>query len=222
MEVEEAGRFWLSAVEKVFGVFPPMTATWRSPQGIVNILSAFTHAAHTYTLFPEGGGIHLNGAVISKEQGCIELYPSVPIASETAPRPFIINVKTLRYFKPGKDLTWSYFILEADALTSRLHYKDYRTKPNFSEEVCMDDTGHYRKAQDSHFPSREKIGNRRLVSGLYMIINNGSVYKRIASTIRPEHQVLGIDGMFQTMQALYASYEHQHGSSDFSAEYKDT
>lgn len=97
---------WATAVSGLNVQPAPARMTWADPGNIAAVLELVKDTSN-YLFLPEGGGVHFAGASLSKEPGCINLYPF-----DDGTHPYVTKVTKLHFMRPGEDLAWSYFVLE--------------------------------------------------------------------------------------------------------------
>lgn len=103
---------WNKVESALFPNGVPETASWTNPTKIIEILNLVAEGDNAnHTFHPDRGGLDLEGAGVSTEPDCIELY----LISRN--RPTIVKPKRLIFNSFPGFPEWSYFLLETGVLS---------------------------------------------------------------------------------------------------------
>lgn len=182
---------WEKFIKWLFNEKIPDYIEWDAEEQIIEILNKF-EKGQNHTFLPGGGGLDLDGAVRSKEKGCIEL-----ILDGTNS---IVKPKVLSFHSFGKYLEWAYFRLDCEALEPSGIYDDtYYKNDEFYlpyEELTEVGSGEYKDRYYieelielngyDNIPKNIKLVTRYM-DGAFVIFAKGSTYNRISSTYDARH-----------------------------------
>lgn len=182
---------WEQFIKRLFNDKIPKCFEWSSEERIIEILNKF-ESGQNHTFLPGGGGLDLDGAVRSREKGCIEL-----ILDGTRS---IIKPKVLSFHSFGEYFEWAYFRLDCEDLDPSGVYDDtYYINDEFYlpyEELTEVGDGVYKdryyieeliesKGYES-IPKDIKLVTRYM-NGAFVIFAKGSTYNGISSTYDGRH-----------------------------------
>ncbi len=181
---------WLEVQQKLFPVVQPSRIVWQQQDAILTILNILGGIESlNHMMFPGGGGMDLDSAIIATEQKCIEL-----ICHQI---PYIIKPKRLIFEGFNGLPEWNYFRLETDDLEPIDAYSDsqedeeevYETRPgNYISRVGYENYYH----ANGIYPE----GSRRVVrilKGSFVIFQKTSSYNMTPSTYDGRHNTVDAD-----------------------------
>ncbi len=180
---------WQSAQFKLFPTAVPTSCQWRSLDEIVAVLGAVSTPNLNHTFLPTGGGQDIEGAVLSHEDGCIELKVS-SIA-------YIVRPKSLWFESFPQHPSMSYFRLETDSLEPwggdeeviRGQQQLVEIEPLNYHPISIWDEGGWTDSETGtfiDFPDTARVITR-FTEGSFVIFAKGSLYNSISSTYDARH-----------------------------------
>ena len=185
---------WLEIQQKLFPTAFPKRVIWEDINDIINVLKVLcTYDNLNHMFFPNGGGLDLEDARLSVEEGCIELdFQLIDI----------VKPKRLIFESFGYDPEWNYFRLELDELEPSGVYETeegeepYNKKYDY-EAVSELYPGHYDKYdlvehrydyQDMGYEIPENARQvTRWFRGSFVIFNKRSTYNLTPATYDGRH-----------------------------------
>lgn len=181
---------WRAALNLLFNGAAPSSATWTERNAIVKALSTIGQHDLNHAFLPDGGGLDLDGAKLSVEEGCIEL----DISSFTC----IVSPVELSFESFGADhLEWAYFRLETGPLLAFDSGKPLTAKGERATELrpgVYVDYSAWEQGYHGHDDNDNEIplpkGARpieRLANGVFAIFAKSSFYNKITSTYDGRH-----------------------------------
>jgi serine/threonine-protein kinase len=195
---------WQNIHKTIFADNIPNNIQWTNIDDIIRVLNAIGSVNDSnHTFFPSGGGLDLDGAAKSQEQGCIELNFGGLI--------HIIKPKSLTFESIDKDFEWNYFRLEADTLKASGVYENLPVE-SFDEEVLEISPLQY--LDRSHWDEGEYDGKQlpasarpviRILKGSLVIFKKTSIYNANSSTYDARHEKLGA---VKFKEHVMAAYKH--------------
>lgn len=126
---------WAEIHRQIFGDIIPRHAEWRNLEDIVkilNIIGSFDSSNHTF--FASGGGLDLEGASPSQEDGCIELDFGIMNVC----KPLKLTFESI---DPNQE--WNYFRLELQDLPLTGTYEESEHDDGFDEQLTEISPGNY-------------------------------------------------------------------------------
>lgn len=168
------------------GLFPhgiPESAVWTDLEQINKVLNCLgTWDSLNHTFMPNGGGLDLEKATESMEEGCIEM--------RLDGFHHVVKPISLTFVNIQNDLPWGYFMLDTGGLPATGIAEVYKGM----EYLCELASGEY--VPSSEYERSGQGGKRyhqdcRIVSrythGKFLIVAKSSVYNRISSTYDARH-----------------------------------
>lgn len=219
---------WAEAVQPIIPQPAPDGMTWTKREDIAAVLDK-VRATTNYLFLPNGGGVHIYGAAVSNEPDCITVFPD-----KDREVGYIIKARKLHLNRPGEDLAWSYFVIEADALppvfkhgniadseTHSSKWADFGVHAGLDqEEVHLYENGTYgnpNAEQDEDDEVLKYTRNwRRLTPGLYLLVNNIGAYNEL-NDHDGRHNARGMERLVDYMERLYKAFAEKFGTTNFLA-----
>ncbi|NVJ25847.1 hypothetical protein HUW62_31955 [Myxococcus sp. AM011] len=174
---------WKALTESLSGGHDVMS--WQTIPEMVSVLTRIGREAPlNHVLHPDGGGLDLSGAVLSHEDGCIEL--------DFEGTAYVVRPKSLRLVMPNQDprREWAYFVLETGGLAPSGTYPQPPTIP--LESVVELSAGRYVRSEawDEGVYGEDADGNplrlpsnaRQLLrhfGGPFLIVAKASTYNAL-------------------------------------------
>lgn len=191
---------WFEIQSKLFPTAFPSRVIWENIDDIVKVLkivSSYNNLNHMF--FPDGGGLDLENARLSNEDGCIELdFQLIDI----------VKPKRLLFESFGFDPEWNYFRLELDELKPSGVYEieddeEPYEKTHNEEFVAELYPGQYNKPDIVEYRSEyQDMGYdipktartiSRIFRGTFVIFNKRSTYNLTSSTYDGRHNKMNTD-----------------------------
>jgi hypothetical protein len=180
---EENLKNWLDIQSAIFPMGLPAHCEWTDVTEIVQILNkigSYDNSNHMF--YPTGGGLDVEGAKLSSEPGCIEIFTGLTD---------ILKPKLL-LFESFKNPLWNYFRIDADELKPSGVYKSLEDYPN--EELTELESGRYvdrghwdnSEYEGKPLPKSARVVTRHL-RGSFVIFSKSSFYNRKSSTYDGRH-----------------------------------
>lgn len=179
------GKDWKSIHEKIFGSVIPKHYEWTGINDIVSVLNMIGGIANSnHMFFPDSGGLDLEGAKESYEDGCMELLVGIS---------HVIRPKLLIFESIDEEYEWNYFRIETDYLKPSGVYEDVDAE-DYSEEVCELSPLNY--VDSYHWEQNEYDGEKlpptarplvRYFKGSLVIFKKSSIYNNNPSTYDARH-----------------------------------
>lgn len=174
---------WRLFQEHIFPRLIPERAEWRGLSDMITVLNLLgQHAELNHTFHPDGGGLDLQGAAASAEDGCLELrfHPRIAVVI----RPLSFHFESF----PGFD-DWAYFRLETAELAPS---GVYRNLQGTYEELLELSPGRYlsrdlwergfledpETGTELPFPQSARVVSRQF-RGAFVVFAKASVYNEI-------------------------------------------
>lgn len=169
---------WAEVLNKLFPISIPKRAIWDDIDEIINILQLLGATKNlNHLFFPKSGGLDLESARRSIEEGCIELdFRSI----------YIVKPKRLIFESFGTEMSWNYFRLETGGLEPSGVYSKEQLKDRIREEVSelrpgqydeyeiAEDRSYYREMGYDVPPETRHV--TRYFEGAFVIFNKRSHY----------------------------------------------
>lgn len=190
---------WKTIQYKLFPSNMPEYAEWTDVQTITNILNILGGIkALNHMFFDNGGGLDLEGAKLSNEQGLIELDCGIP---------YLLKPKRLLFNSFNSDFEWNYFYLELENIEpifssysgseqivelEPLEYKEHDYIENYYEKY---DDGY------NHRPENYR-SIVRLTEGNLVIFRKTSSYNLTPSTYDGRHGEMGAEEFRKYIKTL--------------------
>jgi serine/threonine-protein kinase len=180
---------WLDIQNSLFPSAMPRTVIWENIDDIITILNVISeHGQVNHTLLPGGGGLDLEGAKLSYEEGCIEV--------NLDGFAYIVRPKQLVFecFKGHSD--WNYFRLETEGLELIGKYDDARNDELLTEiRPCV--YTNYRCFEFDDFNGERLLDSARQVlrikRGAFLICLRTGIYNRTPETYDGRHDKVSVD-----------------------------
>jgi serine/threonine-protein kinase len=184
---------WRELSNKLFPLAAPAQAVWREIDEICRVLNEVAKVpALNHMFYPTGGGMTIVGVSRAAEPGFIELRTGPRSAS-------ILRPHKLSYESFGSDARWTYFRLEAEAV-SPTGLPRALDRKGMSEELCEIEPGEYvgYEAWDDHEYAGEALPAAarpivRFVKGSFVLFSTSSAYNRTSSTYDARHDLMTED-----------------------------
>lgn len=180
---------WHDIHNKLFPCASPKTVIWEKLEDIIsilNIVSDYNQVNHT--MFPDGGGLDLEGAKSSCEEDCIELNFNG--------QAHVMKPTRLIYECFPSHSDWNYFRLETNGLELIGSYEKQRFDEGLTElEPCLY-TGYECYEFDDFNGSILPESARtviRVAQGSFLICLRTGVYNKISSTYDGRHNKMTAD-----------------------------
>lgn len=191
---------WFEIQKSLFPAAFPSRVIWEDVNDIISILKVLCSYDNLNHMFmPSGGGLDLEDARLSHEQGCIELdYVFIEI----------VKPKMLVFESFGFDPEWNYFRLELDQLEPSGIYESDEGEPPYEypldeeelTELRPGEYDEYKLLEDRTYyeelgydiPETARRVTRRF-KGSYVIFNKRSPYNLTTSTYDARHNKMTTD-----------------------------
>jgi|GEM_PF-726704 len=181
---------WRDIQTKLFPTAMPRTVVWENISDIIHVLNMIgEHGQVNHTFFPGGGGLDLEGAQLSCEEGCVELT----FNGQT----FIVRPSKLTFecFEGHSD--WNYFRLDTGGLELIGEHDNERIKEALTEiEPCI--YTDYECWEYDDFNGERLPGSARQVvriaQGSFLICLGTGMYNKIPGTYDGRHNKVTADG----------------------------
>jgi len=192
---------WNAILLSIFGDHIPSEYRWTKKNEIITVLNKIGSGNSTnYTFFPDGGGLTLEGACLSRETGCIELdFDSS----------HIIKINSLSFTAIGFDPGCSYFTLETATLKPVSLSKSSMVQRNHEYLVELIpgkyidgkywDYGVY----NNHVLPSSARPVYRIIKGDLVIFSKSSVYNQITNTDDGRHTQMDREAFSQYVSEMY-------------------
>lgn len=195
---------WKNVHQQIFGSNIPESKEWTDINEIISILNTIGSIPDSnHTLFPISGGLDLEGATLSKENGCIELDFGFNN---------ILKPKKLTYHKVDDNLEWSYFYLETDELPVSGVYEYEEDDFEICDEDLVD-LGNGKYIGGEHWDEQEYDGapfpqNARSVSRWFRNVafatfKKTSIYNNDTRTYDGRHNEMTPEAFREHIQKYY-------------------
>lgn len=186
---------WTEVLRKLFPISTPKRAIWEDIDEIIQILQILGATRNlNHLFFPESGGMDLENARRSTEEGCIEL--DFQLIS-------IVKPKRLIFESFGADSNWNYFRLETGGLEPSGVYSKERLDGRIREDVSELYPGEYEDYEIAEHRSyyrergydipKEARHVSRYFEGAFVIFNKRSHYNLNSSTYDARHNKMTTD-----------------------------
>lgn len=192
---------WFEIQTKLFPTSFPKRVIWEDNEDIIKILKVIgSYDDMNHMFYPNGGGLDLEDARLSQEQGCIELDFGGLID--------IVKPKRLIFESFGFDPEWNYFRLELDNLEpSDVYKKDGKDDAWYKEQMHESVSELYPAQYDNYELVEHKYDYRemgydipdsarqvsRWFEGSFVIFNKSSTYNHTSSTYDGRHNSMSTD-----------------------------
>lgn len=183
---------WIEAQKVLFPLELPTRAIWEDVKSIVSVLDFLGNVDNlNHMLFPRSGGLDLERASISREDGCIELLANDLIT--------IVKPKRLMFESFENEPEWCYFRLETGDLVPSGIYPDL--EPSWCEELLTEIDGQtyadYSCWEAGEYESLPLPENSRVVKrvfrGDFVIFQKTSLYNMNPDTYDGRHNKMSAD-----------------------------
>lgn len=186
---------WTEVLNKLFPLSIPKRAIWEDIDEIIQILQILGATPNlNHLFFPESGGMDLENARRSTEEGCIELDFQLI---------YIVKPKRLIFESFGADSNWNYFRLETEGLEPSGVYSKERLEGRIREDVSELHPGQYEDYDFAeHRSYYREMGHdipkstrhvSRYFEGAFVIFNKRSHYNLDNSTYDGRHNKMTTD-----------------------------
>lgn len=184
---------WVEINHKIFPLHEPDHAEWIDwgrMVGIFNILGTYENLNHLF--FPNGGGLDLTGARLSRDSQGIDL--------EFGGLVFEAQPEKLVYERISEDFQWSYFRLELKTIEPQ--FKQFVVDPYMEEygEVTYADgkidaipLGKYNDMDENEIKRLNARHVVRYLKGSLVVFHKNSLYNQLVSQYRGEHEHLSVE-----------------------------
>ncbi|MDR3666225.1 MAG: protein kinase [Ignavibacteriaceae bacterium] len=175
---------WADIQKALFRTAVPKTVIWDKLPDIVTVLNIISeHKQVNHTMLPEGGGLDLDAANTSYEEGCIEINLDGFV--------HIIKPSKLRLECFPENSDWNYFRLDCQDLEEIGDYKhpideEHLTEiePNvYSDSECYK----FNDFNGEELPESARSVIRRITKGSFLICLKTGVYNSISGTYDGRH-----------------------------------
>lgn len=178
---------WSELTHKLFPMGAPARACWTDIDSICAVISEISKVKGlNHMFYPTGGGNTITGVSRAKESGLIALHVGAKIAE-------VLKPAKLTYESFGRDMSWSYFRLEAapirpTGISGSLGYQ------GISEELTEISPGHYEsyacwqydEFEGANLPESARPVSRYL-SGAFVFFSTRSIYNQVPDTYDARH-----------------------------------
>ena len=211
MDFEEQNRQdWIDIQKKIFATELPTKYEWKNLQKIVDVLSTIGSVNNSNHMFyPRGGGLDIDNAYLSSEEGCIEIDTG-GLIDIVKPSRLIFN--SFQDAEPQ----WNYFRLETRELepSGVYDFEDYS-----DEELCELSPGKYidrsywdeGKYEGNRLPSEARVVTRHF-SGSFVIFQKTSIYNRNSSTYDGRHNKMTDEKFREYIQRAINNLKDSNGN----------
>lgn len=207
---------WFEVQQQLFPTAFPKRVIWEDINDIINVLKVLcTYDNLNHLFFPNGGGLDLEDARLSVEEGCIELdFQLIDI----------VKPKRLIFESFNYNSEWNYFRLEADELEPCGIYevekgeKPYE-KTHDREEVTQVQPGYYEDynylensyyIEDDNYERPDGMKHvTRWFRGSFVIFNKRSLYNRTLSTYDGRHNKMSTDEFREHIQSAVNHFKEE-------------
>ena len=206
---------WRRRQEVFFGTAVPENAEWRSSSDIAKVLREFCGPNLNHMFYPTDGGLDLETARLSREDGCIELATDDRVAD-------IVKPKFLRFESFKGHPSHSYFYVETCELERSGLYDD----DNVREEVVeIPPYGYFPRCtwDDDEWDNpgtgetEDLPGDSRLIirwlKGRFVITAKRSVYNLISRHYDARHNKMSVSEFRSYMKLLVDEFGEEYEDS---------
>ena len=207
---------WFEVQQKLFPTAFPNRVIWENINDIVNVLKMLcTYDNLNHMFFPSGGGLDLEDARLSIEEGCIELdFKLIDI----------VKPKRLIFESFGYNPEWNYFRLELDELKPSGVYKTEEGEEPYEVKYDNEEVSELYPGQYEDFDILEErsyyqeLGyeipdNARQVTrwfrGSFVIFNKRSIYNLNPSTYDARHNKMSTEEFRDYIQRNVNSFKKE-------------
>lgn len=164
---------WQEVQERLFPTTVPTHAEWCNISDIITVLRLLgQYKSQNHTFFPNEGGLDLEGAGMSSEEGFIEVTFEGSV--------YILKPKRLSYEFVNNEIEWSYFSLE----TERIEAKAEPSPDGYFEELIEVANANQEKAYPRQIT--------RWLHGSFVLFHKDSIYNKEIADYRGEHEKMGL------------------------------
>lgn len=181
---------WVEINHKIFPLHEPDHAEWSDMGrmvGILNILGTYDSLNHLF--FPNGGGLDLTGARLSKVPQSIEL--------EFGGLVFEAQPKKLVYERISEDFQWSYFRLELKEIEPQFeqfvvdpYMEEYGEITRADGSIAAISIRKYDELDENEIAQLKAKHVVRYLKGSLVVFHKNSLYNHLVSQYRGEHDKL--------------------------------
>jgi len=186
---------WAEVLSKLFPITIPSRAIWENIDDIVNVLQILGSTPNlNHLFFPDFGGMDLENARRSTEEGCIELDFQLI---------YIVKPIRLIFESFGADSNWNYFRLETGGLQPSGVYPKEQLNDRLREDLSELYPGQYEDYKFAeHISDYKELGYdipegtrhvARYFEGAFVIFNKRSHYNLDGSTYDGRHNKMTAD-----------------------------
>lgn len=198
---EQNQEQWFEIQSKLFPMSFPKRVIWEDINDIINVLKLLcTYDDLNHMFFPRSGGLDLEDARLSAEEGCIEL--DFQLIS-------IIKPKRLIFESFGYTPSWNYFRLELDDLEpsgvygpEKIHNNEEELSELYPGKYDIYELVEYRsdyKHRGYDIPDGARQVTR-ILKGSLVIFNKRSEYNLDPSTYDARHNKMSTDEFREYIQ----------------------
>ncbi len=198
---------WVEINHKIFPLHEPDHAEWTDLGRMVGILNTLgTYESLNHLFFPNGGGLDLTGARLTKEPQSIEM--------EFGGLVFEAQPKKLVYERISDDFQWSYFRLELKEIEPQ--YKQYVVDPYMEEygEVMLADgtikaipLKKYDELDEREIVQLKARHIVRYLKGSLVVFHKNSLYNQLVSKYRGEHDKMPAEEFKRQIKELAEKFK---------------
>lgn len=199
---EENRKDWIHIHQQIFPLGIPLHCEWKDRSTIINIINAIGSKDNSNHMFyPTGGGMDVESAKPSNEEGCIELFTGL----------HDVFKPTRMLFESFDDPMWNYFRLE---LSEMEPFESGSERG--SEMVTEVEEGKYISGR--YWDQGEYMGEplpktarpvTRHLRGSFVIFAKASFYNRHSSTYDARHNKMSAEEFRRYLENVM-----QHGWKD--------
>lgn len=180
---------WLNIQSKLFPHAEPKTVIWENINDIISILNIISEPDQVnHTMFPDGGGLDLEGAKLANEEGCVEINFDGCA--------YVVKPKRLIFECFHDHSDWNYFRLETEELEPIGKHGTERFDEGFTEiEPCVYSDYECYDFNDFNgdtlpVSARPVI---RILKGSFLICLRTGVYNSVPATYDGRHNKFSAD-----------------------------
>lgn len=183
-------REWETAIRETFSKGIPQSAEFKQLEEIVRALQPFCKNNLNHTMLADGGGMDIIKVESGREEGCIDLWPSVRSTYVCKPSRLIFE------YLPNSPLN-SFLLLETNALQPSGIYEEL-PRPyeelvelndgSFHDRSCWDQSsiGHDENGHEIPLPKDARL-TCRFLSGKFLFVAKASRWNSDSATYDGRH-----------------------------------